>query len=160
MEEYLTKLNLERDYEEMMKLLLNKEGVENVKTFFTELNVKVLLSSFLIKNFFEYYLLNEHDDLVKHSKKMCGFILIKDIEKVHENYKVFYESFVKWRDFDIRSMKQEIEGAREQLEGILTENEPEDDAEEQWNEGVKINMKIMNNTIKMLDIYGKTPPKK
>ena len=69
MEEYLTKLNLERDYEEMMKLLLNKEEVENVKTFFTELNVKVLLSSFLIKNFFEYYLLNEHDDLVKHSKK-------------------------------------------------------------------------------------------
>ena len=160
MEEYLTKLNLERDYEEMMKLLLNKEEVENVKTFFTELNVKVLLSSFLIKNFFEYYLLDEHDDLVKHSKKMCEFILIKDIEKVHENYKVFYESFVNWRDFDIRSMKQEIQSAREQLEGILTENEPEDDAEEQWNEGVKINMKIMNNTIKMLDVYGKTPPKK
>ena len=34
MEDYLTRLDLERDYDEMMKLMLNNDEVENVKSFF------------------------------------------------------------------------------------------------------------------------------
>jgi len=49
MEEYLTQLNLERDYEEMLKHLLNKEKITRIENYFTGLNIKVLLSSFLIK---------------------------------------------------------------------------------------------------------------
>ena len=56
-------------------------------------------------------------------------------------------------------MKQEIEEARDEIEKIMTEHDPVDDAEEQWNHGVKINIKKIDNAIKMLDIYGKTPPK-
>ena len=160
MEEYLTQLNLERDYEEMLKHLLNKEKITRIENYFTGLNIKVLLSSFLIKNFHEYFLLTAQDNLVKNSKKICEHIMNKDLENTQINYKDFYDSFVNWRDFDIRCMKAEIQNAKSNLENILTENEPEDDAEEQWNEGVKINMKIMDNTVKMLDIYGKTPPKK
>lgn len=160
MDNYLTQLNLERDYEEMMKHLLNKEKKSQVENYFTDLNIKVLLSSFLIRNFYEYFLLTEQDDLVKNSKKICEHIMNKDLENTQINYKCFYDSFVKWRDFDIRCMKTEIQDAKSNLENMLTENDPEDDAEEQWNEGVKINMKVMDNTIKMLDIYGKTPPKK
>jgi hypothetical protein len=37
--------------------------------------------------------------------------------------------------------------------------EENDDAEKQWNEGIKINMKIMDNTVSLLDKYGKSPPK-
>ena len=160
MENYLIKLNLERDYDEMTKLLLDKDGVNNVQHYFKDINVKVLLSSFLIRNFHDYFLLNDNDELTKLSRKICNFILAKDIEGVKNNYNDFHGCFVQWRDHDIRGMKQEIEHAKNQLEGMLTEEEPVDDAEVQWNQGVNINMKIMDNTIKMLDIYGKTPPKK
>ena len=160
MEDYLIKLNLERDYDEMMGLLLNKEGIEHLNLYFTGLNIKVLLSAFLIRNFHDYFLLTEDDELTQYSKQICEFIMNKDREKVGDMYKDFYESFVQWRDHDIRGMKQEIEGAKTQLEDMLTEEEPVDDAEVQWNKGVNINMKIMDNTIKLLDIYGKTPPKK
>ena len=158
MENYIIELNLERDYDEMIKLLLKKDKTDLVKEYFCDVNVKVLLSSFLIKNFFQPNGGGE-DNLIKISKTLCENILNKDLDSVQENYKKFYECFMKWREQDIRCMKQEIEEAREQLEGIMTEHEPEDDAEEQWNEGVKINVKLMDNTIKMLDIYGKTPPK-
>jgi len=160
MENYLIQLNLERDYEEMMKHLLDKEGVESVNSFYEGINTKLLLSSFLIRNFYKYFLLTDRDELVKISKEICKNILENDKEKVNKNYHKFHSLFVQWRDYDIRAMKHEIEGARTQLENIMTENPPADDAEEQWNEGVAINVKIMDNTIKMLDIYGKTPPKK
>ncbi len=65
MENYLIQLNLERDYDEMVKLLLNKEGIQHVKLYFTEINTKVLLSAFLIRNFNEYFLLCDNEDLIK-----------------------------------------------------------------------------------------------
>ena len=159
MEDFLIQLNLEKDYDHMMVLLLDKDGLKNVKNYFIGLNSKVLLSSFLIKNFYEYFLLTENDELVKVSKVTCNFIMNQDLENTQKNYKNFYDLFVQWRDHDIRGMKEEIQSAKGELEGMMTEDEPVDDAEVQWNEGVKINMKLMDSTMKMLDIYGKTPPK-
>jgi hypothetical protein len=159
MDNYLIQLNLERDYDEMVKLLLNKERISLIKEYFTDINIKVLLSSFLIKNFYEYFLLTDNDELTKLSKKLCNFVMTKNREGVNNIYNDFHASFVHWRDHDIRGMKHEIEGAKNQLESMLTEEEPADDAEVQWNQGVNINIKIMDNTIKLLDIYGKTPPK-
>ena len=80
MEEYLTQLNLERDYEEMLKHLLNKEKITRIENYFTGLNIKVLLSSFLIRNFHEYFLLTAQDNLVKNSKNICEHIMNKDLE--------------------------------------------------------------------------------
>ena len=159
MENYLNRLDLERDYDEMMKLMLDKNEIENLKNFFKDVNVKVLLSSFLMKNFHEYFSLSIHDDLIKCSKELCKIILNKDLKSFEKVYKSFFNLFTSWRNNDIREMKQEIEEARDEIEKIMTEHDPVDDAEEQWNHGVKINIKKIDNAIKMLDIYGKTPPK-
>ncbi len=159
MENYLSKLDLERDYDEMMKLMLDKNEIENVKNFFKDVNTKVLLSSFLMKNFNEYFSLSENHDLIKCSKELCKIILNKDLKSFEKVYKSFFDLFTSWRNNDIQEMKQEIEEARDEIEKIMTEHDPVDDAEEQWNHGVKINMKKMDNAVKMLDIYGKTPPK-
>ena len=157
MEDYLTKLNIERDYDEMLKLLLNKEEVENVKNFFGGLNTKVLLSSFLIKNFHDYFLLDKNNNLVKSSKTISGFILDKNLENVGEEYRNFYTLFVNWREEDIDGMKTEIRSAQSNLETMVMDD-PVDDADEQWNKGVEMSVKIMNNTVKMLERYGTSPP--
>ena len=159
MENYLIKLDLERDYDEMMKLMLDKNEIENIKNFFKDVNVKVLLSSFLMKNFYNYFSLSENHNLIKCSKELCKIILNKDLKSFEKVYKSFFNLFTSWRNNDIREMKQEIEEARGEIEKIMTEHDPVDDAEEQWNHGVKINIKKIDNAIKMLDIYGKTPPK-
>ena len=159
MENYLNRLDLERDYDEMMKLMLDKDEIENIKNFFKDVNVKVLLSSFLMKNFYNYFSLSENHDLIKCSKELCKIILNKDLKSFEKVYKSFFNLFTSWRNNDIREMKQEIEEARGEIEKIMTEHDPVDDAEEQWNHGVKINIKKIDNAIKMLDIYGKTPPK-
>jgi hypothetical protein len=157
MEDYLTRLDIERDYDEMMKLMLNNDEVENVKSFFVGLNSKVILSSFLIKNFYDYFLLDKNNNLVISSTTISKLILEKNLQKVGEEYKTFYELFIQWRNEDIDGMKTEINAAKSQLETMITE-EPKDDADEQWNKGVEINVKIMNNTVRMLDKYGSSPP--
>ncbi len=157
MEDYLTRLDLERDYDEMMKLMLNNDEVENVKSFFVGLNSKVILSSFLIKNFHNYFLLDINNNLVISSTTISKLILEKNLQKVGEEYKTFYELFIQWRNEDIDGMKTEINAAKSQLETMITE-EPKDDADEQWNKGVEISVKIMNNTVRMLDKYGSSPP--
>ena len=157
MEDYLTRLDLERDYDEMMKLMLNNDEVENVKSFFVGLNSKVILSSFLIKNFYDYFLLDKNNNLVISSTTISKLILEKNLQKVGEEYKTFYELFIQWRNEDIDGMKTEINAAKSQLETMITE-EPKDDADEQWNKGVEISVKIMNNTVRMLDKYGSSPP--
>ena len=157
MEDYLTRLDLERDYDEMMKLMLNNDEVENVKSFFVGLNSKVLLSSFLIKNFHDYFLLDKNNNLVISSTTISNSMLEKNLQKVGEEYKTFYELFIQWRNEDIDGMKTEIDAAKSQLETMVTE-EPKDDADEQWNKGVEISVKIMDNTVRMLDKYGSSPP--
>ena len=157
MEDYLTKLNIERDYDEMMKLMLMKDEVEHIKNYFEGLNSKVILSSFLIKNFHDYFLLDINNNLVISSITISNYMLQKDLKKVGEEYKNFYELFIKWRQEDIDGMKTEINAAKTQLGTMVTE-EPKDDADEQWNKGVEISVKIMDNTVKMLNKYGASPP--
>lgn len=141
MENYLIKLDLERDYDEMLKLLMDKNGTQQVKNFFKDVNVKVLLSSFLMKNFYNYFSLSVNHDLIKCSKELCKIILNKDLKSFEKVYKSFFNLFTRWRNNDIREMKQEIEEARDEIEKIMTVHDPVDDTEEQCKHGVKINMK-------------------
>ena len=157
MEDYLIQLNNEQDYETMMDLMLIKEEIETVNSFFVGLNSKILLSSFLIKNFHDYYLLDNSDKLVKSSTTISNYLLQKDLKKVKEEYKTFYELFIKWRNEDINGMKSEIISAKSQLKTMVMED-PEDEADEQWNKGVEISVKIMDNTVEMLNKYGSSPP--
>ena len=157
MEDYLKQLNEEQCYEKTMKLMLNKEEVDNVKSIFIGLNIKVLLSSFLIKNFYDYFLLDNNSNLVKSSRTISDYLLKKDLQKVGEEYRTFYELFIKWRNEDIDGMKTEIMSAKSHL-GTMITTEPKDDADKQWNKGVEISVKIMDNTVKMLNKYSSSPP--
>ena len=157
MEDYLIQLNDEQDYERMMNLMLIKEEIEIINSFFVGLNSKVLLSSFLIKNFYDYFLLDKSDKLVESSTTISNYLLQKDLKKVREEYRTFYELFIKWRNEDINGMKSEISSAKSQLETMVMED-PKDDADEQWNKGVEISVKIMDNTVEMLNKYGSSPP--
>ena len=157
MEEYLSKLDLERDYDTMLQLMIQMDNVKCVSYFFTGLNTKVLLSSFLIKNFHDYFLLDENNEFLKMAKTISQSILQKDLEKVGQSYKKFHELFIEWREEDINGMKNEISSAKENLENMVL-TETRDDADEQWNEGLAINMKLMDNTVEMLNKYGASPP--
>ena len=157
MEEYLSKLDLERDYDTMLQLMIQMDNVKCVSYFFTGLNTKVLLSSFLIKNFHDYFLLDENNEFLKMAKTISESILQKDLEKVGQSYKKFHELFIEWREEDINGMKDEISSAKVNLENMVL-TETRDDADEQWNEGLAINMKLMDNTVEMLNKYGASPP--
>lgn len=150
----LEDLNSEKDFEKVKKMLLDVE-----KSFqLDDLNTRVLLSSFLFKNFREYYLLNENDELYQLSLVITKNLLEKNYEKVFKTYEKYFEKFSEWRRNDIEMMKSEILGARRILSDMKVEGENLDDAEKQWNQGLAMNMNKMKTTENLLDIYGKSPP--
>jgi hypothetical protein len=156
MEDYLTRLNIERDYDGMLKLLTEMDNVKLVNDYYKgKMNTRVILSSFMLNNFNDYFLLDSDSEIIKSSKTIVRQLLNKD-DPVTE-YERFHNLFVQWRNEDIEGMKTEIDGARSQLENMVLE-ETRDDADEQWNEGVKINMKLMDNTKKLLNKYESSPP--
>ena len=150
----LENLNSEKDFEKVKKILMDVE-----KSFqLGDLNTRVLLSSFLFKNFREYYLLNENDELYQLSLVITEKLIEKKYKKVFETYERYFEKFSEWRKNDIEMMKSEILGARQTLSDMKVEGENLDDAENQWNQGLVMNLNNMKTAENLLDIYGKSPP--
>ena len=150
----LEDLNSEKDFEKVKKILMDVE-----KSFqLGDLNTRVLLSSFLFKNFREYYLLNENDELYQLSLVITEKLIEKKYKKVFETYERYFEKFSEWRKNDIEMMKSEILGARQTLSDMKVEGENLDDAENQWNLGLVMNINNMKTAENLLDIYGKSPP--
>lgn len=150
----LEELNLEKNFEKVKKLLIVIE-----KDFkLGDLNTRVLLSSFLFKNFRGYFLLNENDELYKLSKDITEYLIQKKYKKVFEVYDIYFEKFSEWRKNDIEMMKSEISAASEQLSDMKVDGDDLDDAEKQWNNGLAMNIKNMKTSEKLLNVYGKSPP--
>ena len=156
MEEYISKLNLERDYNEMINLLTDVEGFNTVKEQYPNFNTKILLSSFLIKNFKDYFMINEYDEVYRDAKIIVESILSHQ-QLQQQEYDKFFNSFSTWRNEDIKGMRQEINSAQANLQNMLMDD-PQDDADEQWNQGLQINMNIMKTTDSLLKKYGESPP--
>jgi hypothetical protein len=156
MEEYISKLNLERDYNEMINLLTDQEGFKTVKEQYPNFNTKILLSSFLIKNFRDYFMINEYDEVYRDAKAIVDTV-INHQQVQQQDFDNFFNSFSAWRDEDIRGMRQEINSAQANLQNMLMDD-PQDDADEQWNQGLQINMNIMKTTDSLLKKYGESPP--
>lgn len=152
MKEFLKNLHEEKDYDILIVKLLDFENVKKVKESYPNLNERVLLTCFTIN------LLDEGNEDFKHSSKRLAEYLASDQQdNVNNEYPIFFEHFKKWRAEDINGLKSEITNAKQSLSEMLVDEE-RDDAEVQWNEGVKINMSIMDNTVSLLDKYGKSPP--
>jgi len=158
MDVYIRELDLEQsDYENMIRLLTDKENFDRVKTAFGEhLNTKVLMSSFLIKNFNEYFGIVRTDHLYQTASSVASSLRFGGVV-VNEEYTAFFDAFTEWRSIDIREMRREIVEATENLHQMVVD-EPRDDAEEQWNQGVAINVRIMDTTDSLLKKYGESPP--
>lgn len=159
MENYITRLDLELiDYENMIRLLTDTEGFDFVKNGFGAVtNPKVLLSSFLIKNFGEdYFGLTADDPLYRSATKVASSLRFGGVV-VQSEYIDFFDAFTDWRVNDIREMRHEISSATDNLNQMMVD-EPRDDAEEQWNQGVAVNLRIMNTTESLLKKYGESPP--
>jgi hypothetical protein len=151
--EFLKSLDSENDYDTLINKLLDFENVKKIKENYDSLNERVLLSCFIV-NF-----LKEGDhELRQSSRKLSNYLVYGDKINVTYEYQTFFELFKNWRDEDIQGLKSEIYSAQTSLSTMIVEEE-NDDAEKQWNEGIKINMKIMDNTVSLLDKYGKSPPK-
>ena len=154
--DFLQKLNTEKDYDTMMQRLTDKEGLKNVKGMFPTYNTRVLLSAFLIRNFREYFIIKNDDEVFLKSRLICDHILSLNYAGLSQLYPTFFFTFKKWRDDDICGMKHEINDAHTRLGDMKVEEK--DEADEQWNKGIKINQKLMKNTMNLLDIYGSSPP--
>ena len=152
MKEFLKNLDDETDYDILIVKLLDFENIKKVKEAYPNLNERVLLTCFTLN------LLNEGSEGLRHSsKRLAEFLVSGQQDNVNNEYPIFFGYFKEWRTADIDGLKSEITDAKKSLSEMLVEEE-RDDAETQWNEGVKINMSIMDNTVSLLDKYGKSPP--
>lgn len=150
--EFIKNLYDETNYDKLINKLLEFDNVNLVKEKYPSLNVRVLLTCFTIN------LLNEGcSELQQSSRRLADSLVNDNIDEVLKEYSKFFELFTEWRKEDIQGLKSEISSAQTSLSTMLVEEET-DDAEKQWNEGIKINMKIMDNTVSLLDKYGKSPP--
>jgi len=153
MKEFIKSLHQERDYDKLIIKLVDFENVNKIKECYPTLNTRVLLSCFTIN------LLEEDDIFLQNSaRRLIVNLLNEDKVNVINEYTKFFALFTTWREKDINGLKSEITSAQTSLSTMIVDEET-DDAEKQWNEGIKINMNIMDNTVDLLDKYGKSPPK-
>jgi len=152
MKKFLNNLYNEKNYDTLIVKLLDFTNIKKVKEAYPTLNVRVLLTCFTLN------LLDEGCEGLRHSsKRLADFLVSDQQDNVNNEYPIFFGYFKEWRSEDLAGLKTEITDAKKNLSEILVEEE-RDDAETQWNEGVKNNMEIMDNTITLLDKYSKFPP--
>jgi hypothetical protein len=155
--EFIKSLHTETNYDRMIVKMSDKEGINGVKSLYPGYNTKVLLSAILIKNFSGYFIIRKSDEIFKKCELICKHMLDGNSMGLSQVYPTFFIEFKKWRDEDIKGMKQEIESAHGAINDMRVD--PKDEADEQWNKGIDINSNIMENTKKLLDIYGSSPPR-
>jgi hypothetical protein len=152
--EFLDELNVEQDYDKMCSLLVSANNTSSITTLYPEYNAKVLLTAFMIKNFPDVY---ADENLLKQAGEICKALLKVDHFTLSQIYHEYFQTFLDWRNNDICNLKTSIELQKETLRSVA-EPEPSDEADEQWNEGIEMNIQTLDKHIEKLDTYSKTPP--
>ena len=153
--DFLADLNGEKDYDTMCKKLMEAPNVGCVSLLFPGYNAKVLLTAFMVKNFPDVY---ADQELLAQADTLCKALLSIDHMEVSQIYHKYFETFSEWRKKDILNLKISLEVQKETLRSVA-EPEPSDEADEQWNEGIEMNIQTLDKHIEKLDNYSKTPPK-
>lgn len=153
--DYLVKLDQEEDYDSMCKLMVTPDGMEEVSLVFPGYNVKVLISAFMVKNFPDVY---TDEELQSSAKSITRCMLEINHEEISKIYQKYFKCFSEWRKNDIEVLKVSLELQKATFHDMI-ENDPADEADEQWNDGIQINMQTLDTHIDKLDVYSKTPPK-
>jgi len=152
--EFLAEVNVECDYDKMCTLLVSAHHIGCVSLLFPGYNAKVLLTAFMIKNFPDVY---ADEILLGMAGEVCSALLGVDHMKLSKIYYEYFMTFSDWRKNDIIKMKTAIELQKETLTSVK-DPDPSNEADEQWNEGIAINIKTLNIHIGKLDTYSMTPP--
>ena len=153
--DFLAELNEEKDYDKMCSRMVEKTNIGCVSLLFPGYNAKVLLTAFMVKNFPDVY---ADEELIGQAGGLCGALLSIDHLEVSKIYQKYFETFLEWRQKDILNLKMSIEVQKETLRSVA-ETEPADEADEQWNEGIEMNIQTLDKHLEKLDNYSKTPPK-
>lgn len=154
--DFLSKVNSEADYDIMTQMMTNKSELETIHTLFPEYNVKVLMTSFMIKNFSEIF--NVEPELLQSATNISEYLINLQHEKLSKEYPVYFNKFTEWRKNDIDDLKSQIELKRDVYQEVI-EKDPQNSADEEWNEGVAKSIRDMETRLDDLDKYSKTPPK-
>ena len=153
--EFLEKLNTEQDYDEMCSLLVSVSNTTDIVSLYPEYNAKVLLTAFMVKNFPDVY---ADENLLRQAGGVCKALLEVDHFTLSTIYHEYLQTFSDWRKNDIILMKTAIEVQKETLRSVA-DPDPSNEADEQWNKGIAMNIQTLDKHIEKLDNYSKTPPK-
>lgn len=148
----LLDIDKSRDMEAVMEMVVDKRLLSEMTTVFPGCNKRVLVSSILLKNFREFY---EIDDDTFASAQVVARDLLA--HRMSDEYDTFFRLFNKWRMEDITKLKKEIETAKVAVLDVR-ENDPRDEADEQWNTGIDGSVELMDKRLGQLDDFSHSPP--
>jgi len=149
----LTDIAESEDITAVMEMVVDKELLSCMDTLFPGYNKRVLISSILLKNFKEFYEVD--DETFESATTVSGYLLTGKIPT--DEYNRFFHLFNKWRMEDITKLKNEITTARGSVLDVR-ENDPRDEADEQWNTGIDGSIQLMDKRLGQLDQFSKSPP--
>ena len=149
-------INLETDYDNMCLRMRDKNLIFTLKTQYPDMNPKLLLSAFMIKNFAKHIGTIECE-LLNASITICNAIM-KQTKDIQNEYVYFSQLFKTWREKDLMLMSQDVQNMTSTLHKTFIEN-PTVDHDLQWNHGVEQSIKHMNKTLHDIDLFSKSPPK-
>ena len=156
--EFLKELNDEKDYDLMSVKLTQGDRVNTVNTMFPQYNTRVMLSSFMIRNFNK--ILDIPENLLEKSEEIINILLGTIVHSELENvYPEYFKLFNDWRNDDINKLKDTIEIHKIIYNSMLDIPQEPSPADQQWHDGVSQSIDIFDIHVARLDNYSKTPPK-
>ena len=149
--DFLSKVNSEADYDIVIQMVTEKSDLETVRTLFPGYNAKVLMSSFMIKNF-SSDIFNVDPGLLQSATNISEYLINLQHEKLNKEYSTYFNKFTEWRKNDIDDLKSQIELKRDIYQHVV-ENDPKNSADEEWNEGVAMSISDMETKLDDLDKF-------
>ena len=115
----LTEIDKTDDIAAVMEMAVDKKLLIAMELAFPNYNKRVLISSILLKNFKEFYEVD--DETFESAKVVSGYLITGAIPT--SDYNTFFGLFNKWRVTDITKLKTEITTARASVLEVR-ENDP------------------------------------
>lgn len=148
--EFLRTLDSQHDFGAMCALLRTSSNVSGLYEMFEGHNPKVLLSSFMVKNFRDMF----PDYLVQEAEVITSILLKNEIRKFEKCFEKFEKIFCEWKFQDLENLKNTITLKKFQMESLSVD--VRDEADQQWNDGVELSVKTLGDSLKLLDSFTPT----
>ena len=145
----------ETKFDILTTLLQDKDVISHVHSKYPQYNPRVLLSSVVLYRFPTE--LHVHTTLSELAI-MIWTSIFQNQDIPSQLYDEYFTEFNRWRTLDINHLKHEIESGKALLDSMKTEEG--DEADKQWNDGINLNIEVMEDCEDKLDILSQSPPSK